>query len=81
MTETKSWYASKTIWASVAAIIGAGLSLFGMPFGSGAEQLLAERLTELATVVAGLLALYGRLTADKRIDTGAGGPSEPQFGV
>ncbi|MEO0497976.1 MAG: hypothetical protein AAF141_11520 [Pseudomonadota bacterium] len=74
MDQTKPWYTSKTIWASAAAIIGAALSFFGMPFGAGAEQLLAERLTELATVIAGLVALYGRLTAEKRIQIH---PAEP----
>lgn len=77
MIGTKPWYASKTIWASIAAVVGAGLSLFGLPFSAGAEQALAERLTELATVVAALFAIYGRVTADKRITVEPDVPANP----
>ncbi|MEO0637004.1 MAG: hypothetical protein AAFY73_10180 [Pseudomonadota bacterium] len=76
MTETKPWYASKTVWASLVAVLGGILSFFGLPLPAGTEAILAERFAELATVVAGLFALYGRLTAHKRIKVL---PQQPPF--
>lgn len=75
--ETKPWYASKTVWASVVTVI---LSLATMlkighvgpvPLDSVAQEQdsLVEILTQIALVVSGLVSLWGRLTARTVIGT------------
>jgi hypothetical protein len=67
MTDTKPWYLSRTIWASLVAI---GLSVAGA-LGASTETIdgagLTEALVQAATGLAGLVALFGRLSASKKI--------------
>ena len=68
MTDTKPWYMSKTIWASLAAIIGALANFFGLSLSESAQDLLADGMLQIAIALAGLVALYGRLVADSKIE-------------
>lgn len=65
--ETKKWYTSRTIWGGLITVASAGAGLFGIYID---EQTQAQ-ITDLALVGAGafggLLAIWGRIKADKEI--------------
>ena len=67
MIDTKPWYLSRTIWASLVAI---GLSVAGA-LGISTAAIdgtgLTDALLQAATGVAALIALYGRLSASRKI--------------
>lgn len=67
MDETKQWYLSKTVWGALIAIIASLLSGMGLELGAGAQDRLADDLVSLAGAIGGLIAIYGRLTAEKRV--------------
>ena len=65
---TKPWWASKTIWAGIASILlGLGSLVFGWAVTPTDIADAAAQLYDLLTAILGLLAIVGRLTADKRI--------------
>lgn len=66
MNQTKPWYASKTIWASVFQILAGVLVTTGIVSDAGHELLVndgPELLTGLVVAVLGLFGLYGRMNA------------------
>lgn len=67
MSDMKAWYQSKTIWGALVAILASVLQAAGTPLEAGAERDLVEALTTLAGAAGGLLAIYGRLSADRRV--------------
>lgn len=62
MDDVKGVLQSKTIWGAVIAIAATGAQLAGWDIGDTGG--LAEQVT---AVIGGLLSIYGRLTAVKRI--------------
>ncbi len=67
MSHTKPWYLSKTIWASLVTIAATVGSLFGLPLAGLDKSAFADLLIQAVTAISGLIALAGRLSADKRI--------------
>lgn len=67
MTASKPWYLSKTIWASIVSIGSALAGLFGLPVGGIDNAALTETILQAITAVSGLMAVFGRLTANSRI--------------
>ncbi len=67
MTEFKSLLASRGVWGAAIAIAAGVASLFGYVVDAASQE-EALRLAEGAAAVAGgLLALWGRLAATKRL--------------
>lgn len=67
MDEMKQWYLSKTVWGALVAIAASLLSGIGFELGADAQGELADDLVSLAGAIGGLIAIYGRLTAEKRL--------------
>lgn len=74
MYETKSALASKSVWGGAIAIIATGLNYFGVDFNSADQAQAAELLDQatasvyqLVAIGGMLLAIYGRVTATKKI--------------
>jgi hypothetical protein len=67
MDETKQWYQSKTVWGALIAIIASLLPAMGMELDGSVQGQLADNLVSLAGAIGGLVAIYGRLTAEKRL--------------
>lgn len=68
MTDTKPWYMSRTIWAalvSVAASIGAFL---GFETDEATRTNLTDALLQIIAALAGIMAIFGRLSARSLID-------------
>lgn len=67
MIDTKHWYLSRTVWASLVAIL---LSVAGL-VGVGVEAIdpegLADALLQAATAIAAIIAVIGRFVATKKI--------------
>jgi hypothetical protein len=67
MTETKSWYLSRTIWASLITVATALAGILGAPVEGLDNSALTDTLLQVVTAVAGLVAIFGRLSAKNRI--------------
>ncbi|MGB3389825.1 MAG: hypothetical protein WBA88_17785 [Pseudaminobacter sp.] len=67
MTANKPWYLSRTIWASLIAVLSAGGSLVGVPVDDADQAVLADTILQAVAALAGILAIVGRVTAVSRI--------------
>jgi hypothetical protein len=67
MIETKPWYLSRTIWASLVTIFLAGANYAGLAAAGLQPDVLTDAALNLAATVSGLIALLGRLQATSRI--------------
>lgn len=67
MSDTKPWYLSRTIWASIVTVLTGGAGLFGLPMVGVDSGALTETILQLVTAVSGLIAIFGRLSATNRI--------------
>ena len=68
MTDSKPWFLSKSIWASLVAILAAVASAIGIEIDSAARTELTDAAFQLVTIGASLAALFGRLVATSRIE-------------
>lgn len=68
MNDTKPWYLSKTIWASLIAVAAAIGSVFGVELDQAAQADLSTVVLQLVTVTSSMMAVFGRLSATSRID-------------
>ncbi|MCA9327997.1 hypothetical protein KDA14_05700 [Candidatus Saccharibacteria bacterium] len=60
-TNVKPWYQSKTIWSGLVVVV---LSLFGVQTTGMDFDHIAEVVMQLITAMAGIMAVYGRFSAD-----------------
>lgn len=67
MTETKPWYLSRTIWASAVAIALSVAGMFGASTAAVDSESLIDAMLQGATAIAAVVALLGRIEADKKI--------------
>ena len=68
MEAAKKWYESRAVWGGIIVVAVAVLNTFGlMPEAAMQEDLIAY-VTEIITALGGLLAIWGRLKADKSIE-------------
>lgn len=67
MPDTKPWYLSRTIWASLIGVATAGAGLFGLPLAGIDNAALTETLLQAITAISGLVAILGRVGATTRI--------------
>lgn len=67
MTDSKPWYLSRTIWASLITIVTAAAGIVGMPVAGIDNQALTDALLQAITAISGLVAIFGRLGAASRI--------------
>jgi hypothetical protein len=67
MTESKPWYLSRTIWASLITILMSAGSVVGLPLAGVDNSALTDTLLQAITAISGLVAIFGRLSARSRI--------------
>lgn len=75
MSDTKPWYTSKTVWAALATILVSVLGLFRRGVDPHFVEDFSGWAVSASTLVAGAIALYGRVNATKRISPPSGPPS------
>nr|WP_321270474.1 hypothetical protein [uncultured Tolumonas sp.] len=66
-TESKPWYQSKTIWGGVIAVGAAVGGAFGLHIDASTQAGIADACVVLGGGVGGLLAIFGRLTAQHKV--------------
>jgi hypothetical protein len=67
MTDSKPWYLSRTIWASLITIVTAAAGIVGVPVAGLDNAALTDTLLQAVTAISGLVAIFGRLGANSRI--------------
>jgi hypothetical protein len=67
MTDSKPWYLSRTIWASLITIVTAAAGIVGVPVAGIDNSALTDTLLQAITAISGLVAIFGRLGANSRI--------------
>lgn len=67
MGELKNWYTSKTVWGGVVAILASCSHLLGVEIAADDQGGLVDSLTALAAAAGGLVAIWGRISARKRL--------------
>lgn len=67
MTDSKPWYLSRTIWASLVTILTAAAGILGVPVAGLDNAALTETLLQAVTAISGLVAIFGRLGASSKI--------------
>jgi hypothetical protein len=63
----KPWYLSRTIWASIVAVLTGTAGLTGFPLDGLDNQALVDNLLKTVGAISGLVAIIGRLSAKHRI--------------
>lgn len=66
-TPTKPWWQSKTVWGGVVALAAGVAGVFGVAIPEAAQGEIAVSLTALAGAIGGLLSIYGRLKAERKL--------------
>ncbi|MGR3485500.1 MAG: hypothetical protein ACU0BF_09155 [Paracoccaceae bacterium] len=69
-TPSKSPLASRTVWGGIAAIVAGGVGLLGYTMTPDDAAQLTQALTSIGAGVGGILAIYGRVKATKRVTIG-----------
>lgn len=67
MFDAKPWWYSRTIWGGIAAVIAGIGQEVGIPMSSEEVSALGESLFSVMTVIGGILAIYGRVRAERTI--------------
>ena len=67
MEDNKSWWASKTVWGGVIALLAGILGLFGYQLLPDDQTALVDGGVSLAALVGGLIAIWGRVKASKTV--------------
>lgn len=67
MTDTKPWYLSRTIWASVVTVATTAGGVLGLPIGDIDGGALTDTLLQAIAAISGLVAIFGRVSARSRI--------------
>lgn len=65
--DLKPWYLSKTVWGGLLAIAASVLNLAGIELSEGDQATLADQLTAFFAAAGGILAIAGRLAANRRL--------------
>ncbi|MFC5583961.1 hypothetical protein ACFPOD_02475 [Nitratireductor kimnyeongensis] len=63
MSDSKPWYLSRTIWASMVTIAAAAASMLGYPLGDIDSSAVSDELLRVITAISGLIAIFGRVQA------------------
>lgn len=67
MTETKPWYLSRAVWGALIAIFASIAGTFGIMLGEQDQASLTDAILQISGAFGALVALYGRLVADRRL--------------
>lgn len=67
MINSKPWYLSRTIWASLVTIVTGVAGLTGLPVDGIDNAALTETLLQAITALSGIVAILGRIGATAAI--------------
>lgn len=67
MTHVKPWYASRTIWASIVAVLASTAGLAGIEIAQDDVVSLTDDVMNLIAAAGAIVAVIGRIAARSRI--------------
>ena len=67
MNDVKAWYRSRTVWGALIAILASLANAAGVEITTGDEGELADLVIAAVGTIGGLIALYGRIFARRRV--------------
>ena len=68
MEQTKPWYTSRTVWAGLVVILSSVLSAAtGAPLPAADQISMVDYIFEIVAAAGGIIAIWGRAVARKRI--------------
>lgn len=67
MEDFKNIFASRTVWGAIIAIIAGIVGIFGYSIGAEDQANLVEIGFSAASTVGGVIAIFGRVKASKKI--------------
>lgn len=67
LTDTKSIFASKGVWGGAIAVLAALAGLFGYAVSPEQQAQIVETVALVASGMGGLVSLWGRIAATRRI--------------
>lgn len=65
--ETKKWWESKAVWGGIIAVGSAAAGLFGFTVDEATQEQAVGYVMAVVGAAGGLLAIYGRVKAEKKI--------------
>ncbi|WP_430440532.1 hypothetical protein [Shinella sp.] len=65
--DAKAWYQSRAVWGALVAILASLANAAGVEVRAGDEGELADLLVAAVGTLGGLVALYGRILARRRV--------------
>jgi len=67
MYDVKSFFASKTIWGGIIALIASTAAIWGYSITPADQAQIVELVTGIGGIIGSVLAIYGRIVATKKI--------------
>jgi hypothetical protein len=67
MNDVKAWYQSRTVWGALIAILASLANAAGIEVTAGDEGELADLVVAAVGTAGGLIALFGRVSARRRV--------------
>lgn len=67
MYDTKSIWASTTVWGGIVALLAGIAAIFGVTFTEADQATLTEALLGISSAIGGIVAIWGRIRATKAI--------------
>jgi hypothetical protein len=67
MIDTKPWYQSRSIWGGLVALLAGIAGIVGVEIDAGTSEALVLALTNGAAAVGAVIAILGRLAAQKTL--------------
>lgn len=67
MKNSKPWWKSKAVWGGIIALVAGIAGAFGFSVGAEDQQIIVDAVLAIVAGAGGLLAVYGRIKADKRV--------------
>ena len=66
----KNWWASRTVWGGLIALIAGALGVFGYTLLPEDQAALIDGRSALAASLGGIIAIWGRVRASRQIGKG-----------
>lgn len=67
MDDNKVWWQSKSVWGSIVAVLAGVAGAFGLNIDGAGQEIIATSIVGIVGAVGGLIALWGRIRADKKL--------------
>jgi hypothetical protein len=67
MYDVKSFFASKTIWGGLIALIASAAAIWGYSITPADQAQIVELVTGIGGIIGSVLAIYGRIVATRKI--------------